>query len=140
MQAHLARHQVELSEFKTAVLRQIGLHHEDEAAGPRTLRWNPCASDALMFSASQELCDYLASLTGRKLQWKDPRKSEMLFESSWNFTEGSMSSKSFEFFISYYREEAGPHARLLRAIFEKHLGGKRVFLECLFWAELPHLC
>ena len=174
----------------------------------RRLGWDPCSSDRLLLSATQDLIESMAAATERKLKWSDPldatferiassrravdrglhpqvriaSSSERIASSRravdrashdialsvashsqspkairlsltpsprglfrrWmggkaTATEDEAEEYTYELFISYAREEAGAHARLLHSSFERELGGRRVFLDATDLVDLGHI-
>lgn len=128
IERHLAAQNATLHEFKTVLLQVTGLAAAagdgDRVQAP-LLKWDPCATDGLMIAATQDLVERLASLTGRaKLRWRQPSSPA----TKWGLYHRGRRN-AFKFFISYYRAEAGGHARLLKTVLEAELGQGSVFLD-----------
>jgi len=136
---------VESMRFRpTHVLRHEGslrLHGACTIQYPPSHRSAARSAAALAHAAASRRLKSQATLTNKSLKWEEP-EDDGLEESSLaelrgrrgsgvGFEEGRRISlrrrrplsaerrNHFALFISYYRDEAGPHARLLHGVFEK---------------------
>jgi len=146
---HLSSAPATIADLKAVLLQQLerGANEEAVAAAKpgvgntpgsssnkSCVRWDPCSPDRLMAAASQELCEAMARLTGRTLNWDDgagaPHKPTMAISRFPIRAPPKQPAPSgFAFFLSYHRAESGPDARVLQAALERELGGGRVFLD-----------
>jgi len=104
------------------------------------LHFNPFGTDNQVLADTTDIISRMAQLTGRSLRWHKPRRSKKSLEISKRASrrvsmfsrKGSArqsgSGKEYAAFISYYRDEGGPHARLLHMRLEEAIKG-RVFLD-----------
>ena len=103
-----------------------------------------------MTAMTKQLCERMATATGRALVWKQPqvggRRSSLepsnhspLAGRVQGTGRGRVGSKKYEFFISYFREEGGAHARLLQSVLEASLGRGSVFLDAADLADMSSI-
>ncbi len=111
---------------------ELGSGRELNSNGARILNWDPCSSDRLMVAATQELSERLGRLCGQSLVWKEadtPAPGESTpFPAKCPCIHAGVGRPMYGFFISYYRAETGPDARLLQVAIEHELG-EAVFLD-----------
>jgi hypothetical protein len=135
VQEHIQAQGATVDDLKRVLLQATGLAQKQEECTDasdgvasneksqlRQLTWDPSAPDLLMTAATQRLVDRMATVTNRKLRWRSQQASSALLSSGLSRLRLGRSSAnvtrersigfvrgrgSHQYFISYYRAEAG---------------------------------
>lgn len=144
-ESEMSESEMSASEMSASVITTPSISH----CSPN-VKWDPCASDRLMVASTKEVCEQMAYACKRKISWETPstNKGRLCCRSRSNSSSANSTSRlwlpglvtgtksigkaqdqSYGFFISYYRAETGPDARLLHSVLEAEMCEEDVFLD-----------